>query len=43
MVLLIVKAADMHILSNTMAAVQQLEKRRKNIPTRIVIVAFAHP
>jgi len=42
MVLLIVKAADMHILSNNMAAMQQLEKRRKNIPTRIVIVAFAH-
>ena len=35
MVLLIVKAADMHILSNTMAVVQQLEKRRENIPTRI--------
>jgi len=42
--LLIIKAADMHISSNTMAAVWQLEKRRKNTePVRIVNIGFEQP
>jgi hypothetical protein len=42
--LLIINAPDMHVSSNTMAAVQQLEKRRKNTePVRTVNIAFEQP